>query len=281
MCLPKGVLDKGINNSKGDFIFVIDSDIEIKKLNIKEIELQFEDQKLAAISGFYVSENASKDWNTALDVRRKYIFGKDKKMKLTSLRDYTTFSGGFSVLRSSSIQGMKFRKENGYSGEDLIFQIQLLNNGMHTLYLPSFFGIHHHKRSSKNIFKKVVSEANGAYWMVSECGNLGLKIPYYEYAINFPIFLILALIIPFSWIKLLFLLVEFAPYLIIASKQKFSLASIKLLFLAVFIYIVRIPLIFLWIFKKGISLKSKFSLLSFSLLSDLSAKTRYIRYNLI
>lgn len=273
--------NKGIKKSKGDFIFIIDSDIEIKKLNIKEIESQFEDPKLAAISGFYISENTSRDWNTALDVRRKYIFGKDKKMKLASLRDYTTFSGGFSVLRSSSIQGMKFRKENGYSGEDLIFQIQLLNNGIHTLYLPSFFGIHHHKRSSRNIFKKVVSEANGAYWMVSECGDLGLKIPYYEYAINFPIFLILALIVPSNLLKVIFLLIEFAPYLIIAARQKFSLASIKLLFLALLIYLVRIPLIFLWVFKKGISIKSKLSLLSFSLFSDLSAKTRYIRYNFI
>lgn len=273
--------NKGIKNSKADFIFIIDSDIEIKSININEIEYQFKDKKLAAISGFYASKSSSKDWNTALDVRRKYIFGKDRKIKLASIRDYTTFSGGFCVLRRSHTQEMNFRKENGYSGEDLIFQIQLLNRGLHTLYLPSFFGIHHHKRSSKNIFKKVVSEANGAYWMVSECGNLGLKIPYYEYAINFPIFLILAFVAPFVWIKVIFSLIEFAPYLTIIAKQKFSIASIKLLFLALLVYLVRIPLVFLWLFKKGIDLRSKLSLLSFLMFSDLSAKTRYIRYNLI
>ena len=272
--------NKGIRESRGEYVVIIDSDIEITQINFDSIEKHFNNTKLVAISGYYASKSNSTDWNTALDIRRKYVFGKDDLERISTISDYTTFSGGFCILRRSVVKNLKFREENGFSGEDLIFQIQLLNKGFNTLYLPTFKGIHHHKRSGKSIYKKAISEANGAYWMAIECKSLDLSIPYYEYAINFPFFLILALISPNFFVSIALLLIEFLPYLAIIIRQKFSRASVKLLLLAAFVYLIRIPLIFQWVFRKGYTLKSKLSLVYFAIFSDFSAKMRFIKYSL-
>lgn len=272
--------NKGIKVAKGRFIFIIDSDITIKNLDIDEIERYFENSTLAAMSGYYSGETNTTDWNTALDVRRKYIFDKDIEPKLTTLDNYTTFSGGFCVIDKSKIGTLKFRKENGYSGEDLIFQIDLLNRDLKTLYLPSFEGTHYHLRTGKNVLKKIISEANGAYWVAAECSSPEIRVPYLEFALNFPTLLLLALISPYFWLSALLISIEFFPYATILFKEKMSFASLKLFVLAIMVYVYRIPLLFYWIFTQKYSIRDKRFLLPFILKSDILSKYRFIKYRL-
>lgn len=212
----------GIKEATGEIVFVIDSDIELIRLNPKKVIKLFDkNQKLAALSGHYYSEDRG-NWNAILDFRRQQMYFKNKRSYLYNLEDsYTTFSGGFCALHKDRIDRIKHRGKRGLGGEDLLFQLRALNEDYSFAYLADMVSVHNHHRTFLEFLKKAKSEANGSVWVVSKAISLDLKFPAFSPVYSFPILLLLGLTLG-SW-PLLFL--NFLPnlYLVFTEHNRGSL----------------------------------------------------------
>ena len=223
---------KGLALASANRVFIIDSDIEITSINFKKLDQLFS-EGIVAISGSYNSNDNQSNWNKALDLRRKYIYFKDKRVSIADKSRYVTFSGGFCVIDIEKIGGIKYFGKKDTSAEDVLFQLKLLHRGLKTAYSPALVGIHHHHRNTRSFFQKVMADSVAYPWLMSLCLKNKINMPILEQAFNFPIFLITSFFIPNLQIKLLLLILEFFPQIYILFTERFSPNSIRLLIYAI------------------------------------------------
>jgi len=206
-----------IENAKGNLLFIVDGDIELKQLDIVEVENIFKNnKKIIGICGKYSTSNNIYNLNHLLDLRRKLIFQKNEFPYEINLENYTTFSGGFSCLDMSKVLDLsRFINKVDFAAEDLIWQVEQLNSGFSFYYLPTYIGFHNHFRDIKTWSTKILSEIKGNYWLIWYFTNQDIKLPVLEQVTAFPLFLVLSIIlIKFSIVlALLTLIIEFVPIL--------------------------------------------------------------------
>lgn len=219
---------KGLALVSASKVFIIDSDIEITLIDFEKIDKLFA-SGIVAISGNYYSDDNKSNWNKALDLRRKYIYFKDKAVSIADKYHYVTFSGGFCVVDVNKISGIKYFGKIDTSAEDVLFQLKLLQLGLKTAYSPSLAGIHHHHRNTRGFLKKVLADSVAYPWLMSLCLKNNINMPILEQAFNFPIFLITSFFIPNIQIKLVLLMLEFTPQIYAVFLEKFSVSSFRLL----------------------------------------------------
>lgn len=223
---------RGLTLATSNKVFIIDSDIEITSINFKKLDQLFS-EGIVALSGSYKSNENQSNWNKALDLRRKYIYFKDKKVSIADKRRYVTFSGGFCVIDIKKIGGIKYFGKKDTSAEDVLFQLKLLHRGLKTAYSPALKGIHHHHRNTRSFFQKVLADSVSYPWLMSLCLKNKINMPVLEQAFNFPIFLVTSLFVSNSQIKLFLLILEFFPQIYILFSERFSINSFRLLIYAV------------------------------------------------
>ncbi len=223
---------KGLALALASKVFIIDSDIEITSIDFKELDKLFS-EGIVAISGSYTSKDNQTNWNNALDLRRKYIYFKDKKVSVADTNRYVTFSGGFCVVDIKKVGGIKYFGKKDTSAEDVLFQLKLLHRGLKTAYSPALAGTHHHHRNTRGFFQKVMADSVGYPWLMSLCLKNRINMPVLEQAFNFPLFLTTSFFIPCFQIKLLLLTLEFFPQIHILFLERFSSSSMRLLVYAV------------------------------------------------
>lgn len=229
--------NKGIRKAGGEIVFVIDSDIEIVRLDVFEIITHFEENsKLVAVSGRYLSESSAGDWNRVFDARREKMFYKGEQTYFYGLDlRYTTFSGGFCALHKERIGRVKQRGVMGVASEDLLFQLFLLNNGYQFGYVAEMVGVHHHIREVKGAFRKAKSEAHGNAWLVATALAQGLKIPVLDSVYTFPVFLLAGIILRSP----LLILVELFPYVLLIIVYR-RLVFFRLILYETYAYLLKI-----------------------------------------
>lgn len=223
---------KGLALASASRVFIIDSDIEISLINFEKLDQLFS-EGIVAISGSYNSHDNQSNWNKALDLRRKYIYFKDKKVSVADRRHYVTFSGGFCVIDIKKVVGIKYFGKKDTSAEDVLFQLKLLHRGLKTAYSPALKGIHHHHRNTRSFFQKVLADSVAYPWLISLCLKNKINMPILEQAFNFPIFLIASFFIPRFQVKSFLLALEFFPQIYILFLERFSPSSIRLLIYAI------------------------------------------------
>lgn len=223
---------KGLFLASANKVFVIDSDIEITSINFQKLDQLFS-KGIVAISGSYNSNDNQSNWNKALDLRRKYIYFKDKRVSIADKSRYVTFSGGFCVIDIEKVGGIKYFGKKDTSAEDVLFQLKLLHRGLKTAFSPALVGIHHHHRNTRSFFQKVMADSVAYPWLMSLCLKNKISMPVLEQAFNFPIFLIASFFIPNFQIKSLLLTLEFFPQIYVVFSERFSISSFRLLIYAV------------------------------------------------
>jgi len=246
--------NKGVKQSKGKIVFIIDSDIEITRVNIKKIVNVFEkNEKLVALSGKYISKGKS-NGNKILDARRIHIFGKDKKEIVYNLNNYTTFSGGFCAIHKERLGNITQKGKPLVGGEDILFQLKLINKGYKFSYVPYMIGTHHHKRNTRKTILKAKSEAKGDVWLTSEALKQGIRLPIFISIFSFPIFLLAGII--FLQPPLVF--IEFLPNLYLIVRHR-KLVFVYLLLYDFLLYIFYIYYTFIFLIgNESLNIKAKY-----------------------
>ena len=272
-----------LQNARGDFVFVIDGDIELKKIDIEGVIKFFRNNPMViALSGYYSSKASNKwNFNDLLDRRREFIYLKMKKEFIYDLSNYTTFSGGFCCINKSKLKEIpKFRKNLSYSGEDLIWQISLIKMGYKFAFYPDLEGIHTHPRGMQNALNKTISESKGDIWVIMETSQLKGFPPILENVLYFPFLIAIGFVVILKnpLLSILILLFELLPYLYICIFVKnFSIRN-RIAFLVysilnkfLFYYYIMVSLLF-----KKYSFKTKLKVIIYCLYSDPIAKIKWI-----
>lgn len=260
--------NKGIKKSRGDLVFIIDSDIQIIKIELnKIIEYFLNNIKLIAISGNYYS-SSNTNWNSVLDLRRKSLFHKNNQTFFYNLKkNYTTFSGGFCCLHRKRLKETSQNGELKTGGEDLYFQLSMLNQGWQFGYVAEFRGKHLHKRELFNTFKKVNREAKGDAWLIFEAFQHNLNLPIFEPIYSIPIFLIFGLV----FMNPILILIEISPCLILIAKQRNQLSA-KLFIYEMVLSILRFVYILGKLISRQYSLETKLKFIKHIISSVLIGK---------
>lgn len=231
----------GFNSSTADLLFVIDTDIVVDKLNLEFISQLFEkNPRLVGISGSYKSAHKGRDWNIILDIRREDIYFKKSGTYIYDINtNYTTFSGGFCVLKRSRVGNIIQRGEKGVAGEDILYQMHLLNKGFEFAFSDQLRGVHYHRRNEKQGKEKIVSLVKGGLYVSFETLAMGERLPAFDPLYSFPISWLFALFFPpiILWNFIV-------PLVLITTKRQKR--YIRLLF-----YLVKYDLIKIWVFFTG------------------------------
>ncbi len=263
----------GLNMAKSNIVFVIDSDIQITKLNVSKIFKLFgKDEKIVAISGMYYSKDIH-NGNKILDARRKYLFGKNKRELIYGFNNYTTFSGGFCVINKSRL-GKVFQKGKLFvGGEDILFQLRLMNKGCIFAYSPHLKGIHHHKRNFWKTILKAKNEAKGNIWLIEESLKEGLTLPVFVSVFPFPIFFLSGIVLK----QPILLFLEFLPILYLLAKNR-QVIFLQLLAYELIWSVFQVYYSFHFIFK-DFPIKIKIRYLYHMLKCDIIGKYAWLKNN--
>jgi glycosyltransferase involved in cell wall biosynthesis len=270
----------GLETVRANKVFIIDSDIEITKIDYEEIDKLFS-QGVAAISGNYYSIDKKAGWNRALDLRRKYIYHKNKKTLVSDGNSYVPLSGGFCVVDRAKVDHVKYFGKVNVSAEDILFQLKLFSLGLKTAYSPTLVGIHHHHRNTRGFFSKVWADSVAYPWLILLCLKNNLKTPIIEQAFNFPLFLALSLFIPGAWNKTILVALEFFPQIYVVIVDKFSNNSLRLLIYAISGSLIKIYACFVYFISRKYNLGERYRYVRHIVTSDFVSKYQWFKGLLI
>lgn len=270
--------------AKGDFVFLIDGDIEIEQINVPQI-IHFFDKhpRVAALSGKYYSPKSGKfNLNYLLDQRRVLFYHKKNKSYIYNRRNYTTFSGGFSCTYKKRLGTIPlFINDPQRAAEDLVWQYDLIEKGYNFAYYPGMIGRHLHIRHLSVFLRKCLLDARGSLWIAMKALEYpGFPSPI-ENIFYYPMLFILGSLLFFTSYPLLgaaLLLLEFLPHLylmIFSNKLNLYEKVIFLFYYAVHKLLLSILAIKVF-FSTKYTLKTKWKFFLFAFYSDLFAKINWI-----
>jgi len=227
-CTISEAKNKGIDLSKGKYVFYLDDHIYLKQDSIQSAMNCFKKHpQIAGVCGFYTSLK-KEDYNTLRDIKRHSIYKKNNHERFITLENFSTFSTGIAVINKELYNSKSFDPElfpNDFGGEDIPSFLLALNNGLEFYYTPLMKGYHEHNLDLKEFIYKMEIEIRGRfsiyYWYIK---NQEVKIPYLHGFLNFPYFFTISsilslLLIPFISFK--FLLI--APLFFLSIEGLFSL----------------------------------------------------------
>lgn len=267
---------RGLRSVSSGKVFIIDSDIEIKSIDYRQIDHLFS-QGIAAISGSYSSEGGDSNWNKALDLRRKYIYFKDNNTLVADRSRYVTFSGGFCVIDIKRVGGIEYFGKMGTSGEDILFQLKLLHRGLKTAYSPAMVGSHHHVRNTKSAARKIWADAAAYPWLISECIKNRIGAPILEQAFNYPIFLTASFFVTDFYIKFILVFLELFPQIYVIFAEKLSGNSLRLFIYALIQSYLKIFMCIREFIIGNHTFTEKYTYIKNLLFSDLLSKYRWLK----
>ncbi len=198
----------GVLEAIGEIIFFIDAHIFINKNAFKVLNKCFNQcSNIYGICGKY--HTPFKGLNSIRNIRYKALSGKDKTSRVINLDNFATFSSGIGAFRRSVFNKVGFFKENfrGFAGEDIFFELQILNKDMLLYFEPRINGLHYENNNNLKVFyHRIYKEVRGFCKVIISSIDCGLRMPKIDkYYLHFPFLLSIFLIL--SWIRIEFILI--------------------------------------------------------------------------
>lgn len=158
-----------VQKARSNYIVFIDDHAILNAKNILQIMYDkiTSTPKLIGVCGNYFSPN-KKDWNLCRDIRRRYIYKKNKKDLIICPKKFIPFSIVISIIRKNSLtDNFKFPenfKQN--AAEDVFFQIKQHEQGNCFVYLGKILIPHSHNLNFKKFLLKFKRELGGFLYVV-------------------------------------------------------------------------------------------------------------------
>jgi len=196
----------GVLEATGEIIFFIDAHIFINKNAFRILNECFNQHlNIYGICGKY--HTPFKGLDSIRNIRYKALSGKNKVSRVINLDNFTTFSSGIGAFRRSIFDKVGFFKENfrGFAGEDIFFELQILNKDMLLYFEPRINGLHYEKNNNLKVFyHRIHKEVRGFCKVIVSSIDCGLRMPKIDkYYLHFPLLLSISLVM--SWIRVEFI----------------------------------------------------------------------------
>jgi len=133
------------------------------------------------------------------NIRYKALSGKGNLPRKIDLDNFATFSSGIGAFRRTVFDKVGLFKESfrGFAGEDIFFELQILNSSMSLFFEPRIYGTHYEKIDNLRAFyKRAYKEVRGFCKVVISSMDYGLRMPQIDrYYLHFPLLLSVSLIL--------------------------------------------------------------------------------------
>lgn len=183
------VKNLAVKKARGKILFFVDDHLYLGRYALSNLDLLFKKYPhISGICGSYRSPKNS-DMNICRDVRRRTIYGKDKKEKEISLSSFLPFSICIGAIKKEIFHKLEFPEDFGQnSAEDTFLQINCHLLGKNFLYSPKIKGVHNHNLSSGAIFNKLFVEIRGLGNLLQYFIQKDIELPYQYGFLSYPLF---------------------------------------------------------------------------------------------
>jgi glycosyltransferase involved in cell wall biosynthesis len=194
----------GVLEATGEIIFFVDAHIFLSGDSFRALKQCFKrNSKIYGVCGKYRTPFEKLD--CARNIRYKALSGKGNLPRKIDLDNFATFSSGIGAFRRSVFDKVGLFKESfrGFAGEDIFFELQILNNGMLLFFEPRIYGVHYEKIDNfRAFYKRAYKEVRGFCKVVISSIDYGLRMPRIDrYYLHFPLLLSISLILLVSKIE--------------------------------------------------------------------------------
>lgn len=237
----------GVELSKYDLLFFIDSDMILSENSIKSAKKTYKKYDAKAIIGFY--EEIGSGYNWFNEMEREFFSIKERNNidNIITFKNFACFSGGLCLINKKI-----FKKYNGYDSnfnfypsEDINLELMMLRDKKMIVFEKGFSGTHYKGYLSfKNLIKKYCKSGMAVSKLIKSSFHYGYKIPFNNRWPCLPIFplleiLILIISIFYNYLFiLLFLVVLYRILPIIIHNRRGFIKNTKFIILRFFIELV-------------------------------------------
>lgn len=206
-----------IKRCEGDIILFLDGHLYLKQNIFKIINRVYNNYPgMSGICGRYYSVGKN-DKNYIRDIRREAVFRKSDKKFVITKEKFTTFSIAIGSYRRALFDDFLFPEGfEDSAGEDIFFQLQVMNKGYKLMYNPAIVGIHDAQISKRVLLKKMLYEIKGMGNILYYSGAKGQNLYYLHYFLSYPLIFLLSLIL--AIVKFEF----FSPLFVITTVFEFK-----------------------------------------------------------
>lgn len=202
----------GVLESAGEVIFFIDAHIFINKNAFRFLSKRFNQYSdICGICGKYHTPFNRLD--SIRNIRYEALSGKNKMPRIINLDNFATFSSGIGAFRRNLFDRVGLFKEDfrGFAGEDIFFELQILDKDISLYFDPRINGLHYEKVNNfRSLYSRILKDVRGFSKIVVSGADFSLKMPKIDrYYLHFPFLLVISLILSI-------LRVEFIPLFLIA-----------------------------------------------------------------
>jgi len=188
----------GVLEATGKVIFFVDGHIFINKDAFKFLNKRFNQYPdIYGICGKYHTPFDGLD--NIRNIRYEALSGKNKVSKIINLDNFVTFSSGIGAFRRSVFDRVGFFREDfrGFAGEDIFFELQILNKDIPLYFESRIEGLHHEKNNNfKALYNRILKDVYGFSKIIISSADFGLGMPKIDrYYLHFPFLLAIFLIL--------------------------------------------------------------------------------------
>lgn len=156
--------------------------------------------------------------NIYRDIRRRNIYGKNKREKKITFNSFLPFSICLGAIKKEIFKNLRFPETFGKnSAEDTFFQLDCHRRGKVFLYSPKIRGIHDHDLDYKAIFAKLFVELRGVGDLLY-LNKRKTMLPFQYGFLSYPLFLMINL-------NLLLLFRFFLPFFVLTFFTEVAFAA--------------------------------------------------------
>jgi glycosyltransferase involved in cell wall biosynthesis len=185
--------NKGVDVSKGKYIIFLDAHVLLETNIFKIYDKLFDKyNNIIGISGIY-SSDSKQDNNSIRDIVRFVYRKKNQNDFIITYDNYTTLSSCIFCVERKVIIKNKFPTNfKGVAAEDIFLQLNLMENKYKILHTNKVKIRHVDNLSLGGLFKKIIYQSKGTHKLLSNAIKSGIKIPYSEFFLEFPLFLFIS-----------------------------------------------------------------------------------------
>lgn len=213
----------GILESVGEIIIFLDAHIVLDQNALARFSEVFKhNSDIRGVCGGYITPYGG--LSNIRNIRYQALSGKQDLPKVIDLNNFATFSAGIGAFKREIFDKVGFFDESfrGKSGEDIFFELKVLNQNYPLFYEPKIQGAHYHKiENTQDLFKRGWREVRGFYGNIQRGLEANVTFPAQDkYYFRFPFFVAIALFLNI-WLKSFVWLLLFAVIL-----ESFSIRAI-------------------------------------------------------